>query len=279
VKRRLSRFYEFKRPSSNPYITGDGFRSIAHHIFDDASDVRVSKVKTGDIIFVRSDMLQEFFKKKLPLIKNRFILLSHNADNNIDASVTNLMNSKVIHWFAQNILIKDSKISPLPIGLSNIRYNPDSTFIKIVQSEGFNKKNKIAVSFRPNNPERALLVETILKFNTAEEALAENKLDYYRKISQFKFVASPEGNGVDCHRTWEALYLRSVPIVIRNVMTECFEELGLPVILINNWDELKVMSEDFIEKKYKELEPKFDSEAIYIDYWLKMINYKINLLN
>lgn len=32
-------------------------------------------------------------------------------------------------------------------------------------------------------------------------------------MSGYQFVASPMGNGYDCHRTWEALALGCVPIV------------------------------------------------------------------
>lgn len=32
-------------------------------------------------------------------------------------------------------------------------------------------------------------------------------------MTQMQFCASPHGNGLDCHRTWEALCLGCVPIV------------------------------------------------------------------
>ena len=36
---------------------------------------------------------------------------------------------------------------------------------------------------------------------------------HWLQHAHFAFVASPSGNGLDCHRTWEALLLRSIPIV------------------------------------------------------------------
>ena len=35
----------------------------------------------------------------------------------------------------------------------------------------------------------------------------------FKRIGQFAFVASPPGNGFDCHRTWEALILGCIVIV------------------------------------------------------------------
>lgn len=40
--------------------------------------------------------------------------------------------------------------------------------------------------------------------------------EYWADLRQHAFVASPEGNGVDCHRTYEALICGCVPIVEDN---------------------------------------------------------------
>ena len=50
------------RFSSFPYITGDTIRNYANHIFDDIKKFNPLKVKEGDKIFVKADMLEEFFK-------------------------------------------------------------------------------------------------------------------------------------------------------------------------------------------------------------------------
>lgn len=67
------------------------------------------------------------------------------------------------------------------------------------------------------------------------------------------------------------MLLKSVPILIRNITTEFFESIGLPVLLINNWDEVAGMDEVFLENKYKELESKFSSPALYMNYWIELI--------
>jgi len=46
---------------------------------------------------------------------------------------------------------------------------------------------------------------------------------YYRRIlRQAGLVASPPGNGADCHRTWEALYLGVAPVVKRTYFNSYF---------------------------------------------------------
>jgi hypothetical protein len=58
-----------KRLSSEPYISGDTFRSYADYLFDETTtSFDPSKVSYGDIVFVKSDMLDKFIKEKNPYI-------------------------------------------------------------------------------------------------------------------------------------------------------------------------------------------------------------------
>ena len=44
---------------------------------------------------------------------------------------------------------------------------------------------------------------------------------------------SPQGNGLDCHRTWEALILKTIPIVRTSSLDPLYE--GLPVVVVHEW--------------------------------------------
>ena len=44
-----------------------------------------------------------------------------------------------------------------------------------------------------------------------------------------------KNHGVDCHRTWEALYLKTIPIVDRSLVTEYFSQF-FPMVLVDNWN-------------------------------------------
>jgi hypothetical protein len=52
-------------------------------------------------------------------------------------------------------------------------------------------------------------------------------------LSNSQFVLSPPGNGADCHRTWEAIYLGAIPIVHKDFWP--FNNLELPVLVIDDW--------------------------------------------
>tara|TARA_R110002110_G_scaffold50765_1_gene149706 strand:- start:488 stop:751 length:264 start_codon:yes stop_codon:yes gene_type:complete len=62
-------------------------------------------------------------------------------------------------------------------------------------------------------------------------------------------VVCPRGNGVDCHRVWEVLYLDRVPIIKREKAMNYFE--ALPIIYLDSWEELG--NSDLIAKKYNKV--------------------------
>ena len=57
------------------------------------------------------------------------------------------------------------------------------------------------------------------------------------RLKQYKYCICPEGNGIDTHRLWEAYYLKIVPILLRSVHTEIIQKMGLPMVLLDSWDD------------------------------------------
>ena len=57
----------------------------------------------------------------------------------------------------------------------------------------------------------------------------------WRRYAASPFVLSAVGNGIDCHRTYEALYLGCIVITKRSSIAPLFE--GLPVAFVESWAE------------------------------------------
>lgn len=82
-----------------------------------------------------------------------------------------------------------------------------------------------------------------------------------------KFVFSPRGNGIDTHRMWESLYLRSIPIVKKCLAMEQFYDL--PILFVEDWDNI---TEDYLNNKYIEIMNKeYPLYKLNINYWLNYI--------
>lgn len=61
-------------------------------------------------------------------------------------------------------------------------------------------------------------------------------VEFIRELSRHRFVVCPTGNGIDCHRIWEALYLGVVPIVRRCRALEWFKDM--PIMFVDDWTEV-----------------------------------------
>ncbi|HFC76969.1 MAG TPA: hypothetical protein ENJ27_01950 [Candidatus Moranbacteria bacterium] len=273
------------RPSSEPYISCDNFRAHSDHIFDEVNEkTKIPNIKKGDIVFLSTiphTNLEKYFMNIHPKIKNPYILITHNGIVPVGENEKKYIDDKIIHWYGKNVLIEHTKVTPIPIGLENLwKYSTGATnYFKKETRKKLLKENKILYHFKiaTNPDERQKAFDYISKHPLAETLTTKlNQIAYIRNLNQYKFVASPPGAGEECHRTWEALYLKTIPIVPRSATTDYFEKLGLPIWNIDNWNELDNLNEKDLEKKYNELISKANFEPLWFDYWWNKIKEKQN---
>jgi hypothetical protein len=122
-----------------------------------------------------------------------------------------------------------------------------------------------------------------LKRQSAFEALGDNlnfeifsnTEEYFENLKKSKFVISPEGNGLDTHRIWEALILNAIPIMITTSFTKNLKKLGVPGIYLKSWDELLDFNSSKLDEIYeKEINKNF-SYLTRLKYWEEKIkSYK-----
>jgi hypothetical protein len=254
----LSLFIKFKarnfryklgaRPikSSYPYLSGDTYRLTCD--VDASSNEALSEISMSNkSIFTTVERLQSLTDH---LNTNNLILFEtdlviHNGDEVPNVATLDYLSTKFKRIYCVNWLGNHPKIEPIPIGLENIKYLRNG-----IPSD-FNRmrmKNKIQFMDRPIN----LLVAFSLHTNPIERSAAlsaarrvpgvkiiDNFIypyEYLKLVSQSKFVLSPPGNGPDCHRTWESIYLGAVPIVYKSAWP--FRDFNLPVAQVSDWNEV-----------------------------------------
>ncbi|HAR62501.1 MAG: hypothetical protein DKM50_02660 [Candidatus Margulisiibacteriota bacterium] len=276
--RYLIRHSSNKRPDSYPYITGDTFRIYANYIHDDVSQtIKPEKVEYKQKIFVGIEQVEYFFKHIHPDIKNPYILITHNGDIAVDDKLTPYIDEKIINWFGQNVNTGHEKVIPIPIGIENTKYycNGIVSMFNALIKKKVNKQNRILYGFKiaTNVAERQVAYDYLVNHKLADGIPKRiNPKIYLNMLNKYKFVASPPGNGIDCHRTWEALYLGAVPIVKSSPGIEYFKKLGYPMWIVNDWTELNNVDESFLQKKYEKLMNNFDSNLLKIDFWIEKMN-------
>jgi len=282
IRRKIIKYSSDPRPTSYPYISGDSFRKIADHVYDETAKCQPENIKAGQIVFVKSDLLGNYFQDYHPKIECPYKLISHNSDYNITESDLKYVDDKIICWFAQNVAVRHPKIIPIPFGLDNLHYyhlGIPKLFNRICKIKA-NKKNRIIWGFSiDTNPrERQPAYDYLINSKIAEQIEWENNPKKYLKlINNYKFIACPSGNGLDDPRTWQALYLKIIPVTTRSVTREYFKNLKLPILIIDKWSELDNMTEENLNNQYNKLMAQAETEPLFMDYWINLIkNTNIN---
>jgi hypothetical protein len=153
----------------------------------------------------------------------------------------------------------------MPIGIANSQWLHGN--LNIFNNEEFmknlNSKNKkVYFNFKIETNKE--------KRDTCYDSL-KNKLEWLNKIEptenlarlkEYEFCICPEGNGVDTHRLWESLYLKTVPIVIQSEFTNILKKNNVPLVILNNWN-------DFDEKKLN-----YDDYNLNEENLLKLIDFE-----
>lgn len=137
---------------------------------------------------------------------------------------------------------------------------------------------------RPNGINRRSIVYNLEKAGIKNVNLSG--LDYFNDLPCYKFVISPEGNGIDCHRHYEALMAGCIPIMEDNpLIREKYR--GCPILFTKDYSEI---NEFYLEQKYKEMiDQTFDFSRLFLssycledrigirfngNYWIKKLCYK-----
>ena len=99
-----------------------------------------------------------------------------------------------------------------------------------------------------------------------------NAENYFNSLKDYKFIISPEGNGIDCHRHYEALLSGCIPICEYNKKTE-EKYKDLPILYTKDYSEI---TEDYLKSKYhKMLYKHYNFEKLFISYYRNKIQSKI----
>jgi len=250
-------------------------------------------------IYVCSKLLIYFIDKILPHINYKFVLVSGDSDSTVpDGLYENykllqlIETDKVVKWFCQNIIIEHSKVFQLPIGLDyhTIYINPNKNWrlegeptlpihqeqilfnIKKMSKPFNDRKNKIYVNFTmadlwyQRKESIRIIPKELLEINNNFTPRTHN----WEITSNYKFVLSPFGNGMDCHRTWEILCLGCIPIMKASQFKQMFEDL--PVLNVNEWSDI---TDELLENTIKDFNKKvFNYDKLELNYWKSLINSK-----
>jgi len=250
------------------YLSGERFEQLADFSFKPGLNIPNNAV----IIFCKTDFINELLEK-IRSLKQRYIIISHNSDIEINDTVAENLPANIIMWFAQNANVNYPRIQGIPIGIANSQWpHGDFSVIKNIASRNI-AKDKLAylcANITTNPLRRSKIYDMCIhkKFITVKGG---HKLidinEYLNDIASHKFTICPQGNGNDSHRVWEALYLGSYPVVEKSLALRYFEKL--PIVFVDDFGQLDAST---LEELYEKMRnSQWAYEMMDISYWEKRI--------
>lgn len=276
-----------ERLSSFPFISGDTFRLLSNLIIENGASVSPNLpelVANNLILFIEVDSLYDTeHRKKIHHVIDaaadkygqQIKAIVHNGDNEISFIHLEQLLAKGAHIFSVNQMDNHEQVTPIPIGLENAHYRKHGVqsdyFEALSQGNNRTRRNMFFTSFNPStNPKvRGELLTQLNKSKICTENIRLSPAEYREKILNTKFVFSPPGNGHDCHRTWESIYLGAVPIILKTHLAESLYS-ELPIWAVDSWEEVIDQDENYLNNKFTEISQK-SSERAYFPHWVKKI--------
>ena len=97
---------------------------------------------------------------------------------------------------------------------------------------------------------------------------------YCDSILNHAFNVSPRGNGLDCHRTWETLYLGRYPVMRRMYSLERLYA-DLPVVFVDCWEDV---TREYLTRQAAAFAGRtFNYDKLKFSYWQKYVEGAMRL--
>ncbi len=215
------------------------------------------------------------------LPKNKFVIFCSHEDTPTDDQIVIPDNVLGIH--AVNAEHFGGKIHPFPYGLQR----PINRKGDVIDNRIGILKQEIDRPFKPTKllyincglgAERAANDRAYLtnfegldwcttRFNKDSMHFTYDRYrDFLDEMRDHKFMICPRGHGMDCHRNWELLYMRRVPVMrLSPYFTRLMD--GFPVLFVNEWSDVTeelLLANDHLFQQAQEMNlKKLDLDLIF----------------
>ena len=163
------------------------------------------------------------------LKETKFIIFCSNEDTAITEDIHHHIPQNVLGIYAANALGYGGKVHPFPYGLQRKLY-PVDVRLDVIKNAMISDPKPTKLLYinhaeHTNLSERGNIREMFADKPFATISPRVDYPEYCKQIQSHKFMICPEGNAVDCHRNWEVLLLKRVPIMKRNsYLEECYRD-------------------------------------------------------
>ena len=202
------------------------------------ASVKPEDEKYVNALMSRSDLLD--LCGNFPQMK--FIIFTNLEDTPIDDFILDRIPENVACISAVNAITHNDKVIPAPYGVQR-RMNPSDDRIEqltqYMEHVPSKPRGLLYVSHNESsNAKRQGIKNLFYDKDWAE--VNEQRVPYnifLYNLSGSKFMICPVGNAIDCHRNWEVLYMRRVPVMTRDPYLEVLFK-NYPVLFVDKYSDI-----------------------------------------
>ena len=250
-----------------------------------------NNLKHFDKVFLTTNMFKHFINK-VNINKKIIIILAcsvtgfpHEFSNKDSKNYIKLIenNNNIISLYTQNYDLEQEhfKIKPIPLGID---YHTISNKLSPIEQEQklisiyknsvpfVNRLDKCYSffqfqMFKRHNKDRFVAKNVLDKINfNVYQDIKIPREQTWENMVKYKWIISPHGKGLDCHRTYEAIALGCIPVVKSSTLDIMYKDM--PIIILNNWNEISL---ELLKSKTEQALKK-SKKTITLDYWNNKIN-------
>ena len=200
----------------------------------------IEEVKPEDKKYVDSLMETSDVLRLCGCFRNmKFIIFTNLEDTPTDEDIFDSIPENVLCISAVNAIEHGGKVIPAPYGVQRRMSRLDTRIDQLKNAMGKNLKPVLPLYVNHNDnshPERVGLKDMFRDWATVED----QRVDYTNfllNLARHKFVLCPRGNAIDCHRNWEVLYMKRVPVMKRDEYLEVLFK-DYPVLFVDKYSDI-----------------------------------------
>ena len=172
----------------------------------------------------------------------RFIIFTNLEDTPTDEYIFDAIPENVLRISAVNAIAHGGKVVPAPYGVQRKMSDSDDRvdlLKKKMWETDYLHPYDLYVSHNENSHEERKGIKDLFK-NNIWALVDETRVsyeDFLFRLKQSKFMICPRGNAIDCHRNWEVLYMKRVPVMKKDsYLKELFK--NYPVLWVDDFAEV-----------------------------------------
>ena len=186
----------------------------------------------------------------------KFIIFTNLEDTPIDEEIFYSIPDNVLCISAVNAIAYGDKVIPAPYGVQRRMNQSDDRIEKLIDSMEYvpsNPRGLLYVSHNESSNAKRLGIKSLF-YDKDWAEVNEQRVPYnvfLYNLSGSKFMICPVGNAIDCHRNWEVIYMRRVPVMTRDpYLEELYKDY--PVLFVDNYSqvtkELLIENDDLFQR-------------------------------